>query len=201
LNSALPTSPTRALYLHPMPPQPLPHVSSHAPSETPTTPHATPSSALTNPTLTRTSTRPATPFVSAMLARGGRRSLAAAAGRADSSTPGSATARAIRDLVCDSPFEYPPNWLLNERTMFNWQINKKTFPRESREKVFHALESDLELAVIAPQEDPLAFRSSSLRLRPVPKTPPKIISSRVQRETCLSVILNDVQDFTGWRDY
>jgi hypothetical protein len=78
----------------------------------------------------------------------------------DSSTTGSATATAIRDLVEASPFD-ASDWLLHELTQFNVKINRISFPNESKEVIFSALDSVLELAVTIPDQDPLAFSAYS----------------------------------------
>jgi hypothetical protein len=71
-------------------------------------------------------------------------------------TLGSATTRAIKDLIEASPFS-PQDWLINEVTMFNAKVNKKTFPRECGEQVHNALDTILGLTIALPQEDPLAL--------------------------------------------
>jgi hypothetical protein len=58
----------------------------------------------------------------------------------------------------ESPFA-PEDWMLHELTHHNVKVNKTSFPKESREVVFAALDAVLDLAVSIPQEDPLAFAS------------------------------------------
>ncbi len=55
-----------------------------------------------------------------------------------------------------SPFD-TSDWLTHELTQFNVKINRTSFPSESREIIFTALDDILKLAVSIPQEDPLAF--------------------------------------------
>jgi hypothetical protein len=74
----------------------------------------------------------------------------------NSLTPRSATARAIKELIEASPF-IPKDWLINELTMFNVKVNKKTFPREIGDLVHIALDTILGIATALPQEDPLAL--------------------------------------------
>jgi hypothetical protein len=52
------------------------------------------------------------PFILTLFIGGGRKSLAGEATRFDSATPGSATARAIRDMTEASPFDHD-DWLLH----------------------------------------------------------------------------------------
>jgi hypothetical protein len=77
---------------------------------------------------------------------GGRRILATTTSTQDSSTPGSATARAIRYLVEAFSFD-ALDWLLHELTQLNVKINKISFPSENNEAIFSALDSVLKLAV------------------------------------------------------
>ncbi len=49
--------------------------------------------------------------------------------------------------------------MLNELTHHNVKVNRTSFPKESREIVFAALDAFMDLAVSLPQEDPLAFAS------------------------------------------
>jgi len=58
--------------------------------------------------------------------------------------------------VENSPFD-ASDWLMHELTRFNVKINRTSFPTESREIIFSALDDILKLAVSIPQEDPLAF--------------------------------------------
>ena len=84
--------------------------------------------------------------------------MASAAATGESSVPGSATARAIINLIEASPYD-ASGWLLNELTMFNVKVNRTTFPNESREFIFNTLDDILKLATTIPQDDPLAFAS------------------------------------------
>ena len=97
-----------------------------------------------------------TPFIPTLGASSARRSFVATDATENSSTPGSATARAIRDLVEASPFD-ASDWLMHELTQFNVKINRTSFPIESSEIIFTALDDVFKLAVSIPQEYPLAF--------------------------------------------
>jgi hypothetical protein len=79
-----------------------------------------------------------------------------------SSTHGSAKARAILDLA--SLFDASV-WLMHELTQFNVKINMTSFPAESIEIIFTALDDVLKLAVTIPQEDPLAFSAYTAFIR------------------------------------
>jgi hypothetical protein len=46
---------------------------------------------------------------------------------------------------------------MHELPQFNVKINRTSFPAESREIIFTALDDVLKLAICIPQEDPLAF--------------------------------------------
>ena len=63
-------------------------------------------------------------FIPTLSVRGGRRSLATEASRSDSTTPGNATARAIRELMDASAFD-PDAWLLHKVTHFNVRKERK----------------------------------------------------------------------------
>ena len=78
----------------------------------------------------------------------------------DSTTPGSATARAICEIIHASPFN-ASDWPPHELTQYNVKINKTTFPKEIRELIFAALDSVPKLAVTTPQDDPLAFSADA----------------------------------------
>jgi len=88
-------------------------------------------------------------FVPTLTASCGRRNLATTAATEDSTTLGSATARAIRDLVEASPFN-ASDWLLHELTQFNVKVNMTSFPNESREVIFTTLDTILKLAMTLP---------------------------------------------------
>jgi hypothetical protein len=49
------------------------------------------------------------------------------------------------------------DWLMHELIQFNVKINRTSFPMESRETIFSALDDILKLEITIPQEDPLAF--------------------------------------------
>jgi hypothetical protein len=55
-----------------------------------------------------------------------------------------------------SPFD-ASDWLMHELTQFYVKINRTSFPTESREIIFSALDDVLKLAVTIPREDPLVF--------------------------------------------
>jgi hypothetical protein len=61
-------------------------------------------------------------------------------------------------LIEASPFA-PEDWLLHELTHHNVKVNRTSFPKESKEIIFAALDAVLDLAVSIPQEDPLVFAS------------------------------------------
>ena len=103
---------------------------------------------------------PPPPSIPTLTASSGRRSLATTTTLEGSSTPGSATARAIKAIVEASLFDASV-WLLHELTQFNVKINRTSFPKESREVIFNAVDTVLKLAVSMPQHDPLAFSSYS----------------------------------------
>ena len=49
--------------------------------------------------------------------------------------------------------------MLHELTHHNVKVNRTSFPKESKEIIFAALDAVLDLAVSIPQEDPLVFAS------------------------------------------
>jgi len=98
------------------------------------------------------------PFMPKLSASSARRSQATSTAALNSSTPRNATARAIQNLIEASPFD-ASDWLLNELTQFNVKINRTSFPAESRETIFTALDDILKLAVSISQDDPLAVAS------------------------------------------
>jgi hypothetical protein len=57
-----------------------------------------------------------------------------------------------------SPFD-ASGWLLHELTQFDVKVNTISFPAESREIIFFALDDVLKLAVSISQNDPLAFHA------------------------------------------
>jgi hypothetical protein len=63
-------------------------------------------------------------------------------------------------MMESSPFD-PDDWLLHELTQQHVKIDRTSFPGDSREAVFAALDTILELAVFNPQDDPLAFATCS----------------------------------------
>jgi hypothetical protein len=64
-------------------------------------------------------------------------------------TPNSSTARAICNLIDESPFG-SSDWLLHELTKFNVKIHKKTLPKEIKEMIVSALDTVLKLAATIP---------------------------------------------------
>ena len=96
------------------------------------------------------------PFIPALSAGGGRRSHATAAARAESTTPCSATAKALLTII-EASEHSPEDWLNNEILMFNVKINRKTFPRENGELVRTTFDNILGLATSLPPDNPLAF--------------------------------------------
>ena len=53
----------------------------------------------------------------------------------------------------------PKDGLINDLTIFNVKVNRKTFPRESNDLVHNTLNIILGLATSLPQEDQLALPS------------------------------------------
>jgi hypothetical protein len=59
------------------------------------------------------------------------------------------------DLIEESPFD-ASDWLLHELTQFNVKVNRRSFPSESREAIFNALDDVFKLAITLPQDNPLS---------------------------------------------
>jgi hypothetical protein len=141
-----------------------------------------------------------TPFIPTVLARGHRRSLASATTWHDSSAPESAMARAFRDLMHDSPLEDHEHRLINEVTLFNINIIRKTLLKDIWEEVYIVLEAVIEPATTLPQEDPLAFLAHSVFVL-FPRLVMRLLPPCCKgRHASLSFSRMEVQDVLGQRD-
>ena len=100
--------------------------------------------------------------------------MASPAANPGSSTPGSAAAHALQALMLYSEGG-EKKWLLDEISLFNVHVRRRSFPKEASRLLREALDETLSLALSLHSSSPLAFNAFSLvvlfprlLLRPLP---------------------------------
>ncbi len=78
-----------------------------------------------------------------------------------SSTPGSAAAQALRSIMINSAGG-EEKWLLEEISLFNVPVNRRSFPKESSRALREALKETLSLALSLNKSSPLSFSAFAL---------------------------------------